>query len=308
LLTLKDSAGAVLSQNDDGGFRLESQITYVATHDETVYVEASAFGTRVGTYQISVGSSGSAVDNDVADSPRLGLTSIVIGTPQSGDLEVGGDKDVFSLLVEAGSTYQFDLKGSASNVGSLIDPFLRVLDINGEVLDQNDDGGRGFESSLNYTALSTGEVFIEAGAFSSSQTGTYQIDILQTSISTLSLGDTVGSSIENATSANLNSIFAGNIDFLGDKDMFQFSLEAGSTYRFDVRGSHSNHGTLWDPQAFLYDENNTLIAQDDDSGTGFESSISYTVVESGNYYLNVMGNIGELSQTSGSYSVETVFF
>ena len=57
-----------------------------------------------------------------------------------------------------------------------------------------------------------------------------------------------------------------------------------------------------------FNENNTLIAQDDDSGTGFESSISYTAVESGNYYLSVMGNIGELSQTSGSYSVESVFF
>ena len=28
LLTLKDSAGTILSQNDDGGFRLESQIIF----------------------------------------------------------------------------------------------------------------------------------------------------------------------------------------------------------------------------------------------------------------------------------------
>ena len=307
-LTLKDGSGTVLSQNDDGGFRLESQITYLATNNETIYVEAGAFGGRTGTYEISVGSSGAVVDNDIAGTPGLGVPSITIGTSQSGDLEVGGDKDVFSLSVDAGATYQIDLKGSTSNVGSLTDPLLRVLDLNGEVLDQNDDGGRGFESSLNYTALSTEQIFIEAGAFSSFQTGTYQIDVLQTSISTSSLGDTVGSSIQNATSANLNSIFGGNIDFLGDKDMFQFSLEAGSTYQFDVRGSHSNHGTLWDPQAFLYDENNTLIAQDDDSGAGFESSISYTAADSGNYYLNVMGNIGELSQTSGSYSVEALFF
>ena len=139
-------------------------------------------------------------------------------------------------------------------------------------------------------------------------TGTYQIDVLQTSAATSSLGDIVGGSIEEASSANVNTIFAGNIDFLGDKDMFEFFLEANTTYRFDIRGSHSNHGTLWDPQAFLYDENNTLIAQDDDSGTGFEASISYTPPDTGNYYLTVMGNIGELSQTSGSYSVESIFF
>ena len=308
LLTLKDSAGTILSQNDDSGFRLESQIVFTPASSQTVYVEAGAFGTHTGTYEISVGASGASADNDVADTTSQGLDSITPGISQIGNLEVGGDKDVFSLSVTSGATYQIDMKGSISNVGTLTDPLLRVLDINGEVLGQNDDGGRGFESLLTYTAPSTDEIFIEAGAFSSTLTGTYQIDVLQTSVSRSSLGDTVGGSIEEASSANLNSIFAGNIDFLGDKDMFKFSLEANTTYRFDIRGSHSNHGTLWDPQAFLYDANNTLVAQDDDSGTGFESSIAYTALDSGDYYLNVMANIGELSQTSGSYSVESIFF
>ena len=308
LLTLKDSAGTILSQNDDGGFRLESQIIYTPTSTEILYVEAGAFGTRTGTYEISVGESGGAADNDIADAPSLGLNSITPGISQTGNIEIGGDKDVFSLSVTSGATYQIDMKGSTSNVGTLTDPLLRVLDINGEVLGQNDDGGRGFESLLSYTAPSTGEIFIEAGAFSSTLTGTYQIDVLQTSAATSSLGDIVGGSIEEASSANVNTIFAGNIDFQGDKDMFEFFLEANTTYRFDIRGSHSNHGTLWDPQAFLYDHNNTLVAQDDDSGTGFEASISYTPPDTGNYYLTVMGNIGELSQTSGSYSVESIFF
>ena len=41
--------------------------------------------------------------------------------------------------------------------------------------------------------------------------------------------------------------------------------------------------------------------------TFFTSSVQKSGT-SGNYYLSVMGNIGELSQTSGSYSVESVFF
>jgi hypothetical protein len=274
--------------------------------DETVYIEAGAVGDRTGTYEISLGSTGATAD--VEDIPAEGLTSIVSGASQSGDIEVGGDKDVFSLSVTSGTTYQIDLKGSVSNVGTLVDPLLRVLNLNGEVLGQNDDGGRGLESSVSYTALSVGEIFLEAGAFNSTQTGTYQIDIVQTSISTASLGDIVGDTLEEAAVASLGNIFAGNIDFLGDKDIYEFSLDAGTTYRFDVRGSHSNHGTLWDPQAFLYDENKVLIAQDDDSGNGFEASISYLVPESGKYYLDIMGNIGELSQVSGSYSVESLIF
>ena len=118
LLTLKDSAGAILSQNDDGGFRLESQIIFTPISTETVYVEAGAFGTRTGTYEISVGASGTSADNDVADTPSLGLTSIIPGISQTGDVEVGGDKDVFSLSVTSGATYQIDMKGSTSNVGT----------------------------------------------------------------------------------------------------------------------------------------------------------------------------------------------
>ena len=185
-------------------------------------MEAGAFDTHTGTYEISVGASGGSADNDIANAPSLGLTSITPGISQTGNIEIGGDKDVFSLSVASGATYQIDMKGSTSNLGTLTDPLLRVLDINGEVLGQNDDGGRGFESLLSYTAPSTGEIFIEAGAFSSTLTGTYQIDVLQTSAATSSLGDIVGGSIEEASSANVNTIFAGNIDFLGDKDVFEF--------------------------------------------------------------------------------------
>jgi hypothetical protein len=95
LLTLKDSAGTILGQNDDGGFRLESQIIYTPTTTETLYVEAGAFDTDTGTYEISVGESGGSADNDIANAPSLGLTSITPGISQTGNIEIGGDKDVF---------------------------------------------------------------------------------------------------------------------------------------------------------------------------------------------------------------------
>ncbi|MBH67104.1 MAG: hypothetical protein CMM58_02005 [Rhodospirillaceae bacterium] len=304
LLTLRDGSGNILAQDDDGGFRLESQITYTAESSTTLYLEAGAFGTRTGSYEISVGSNSTI--GDVADVPGSGLTEISIGISQTGDLEVGGDKDVFSLSVNSGGTYQIDLRGSTSGVGTLTDPLLRVLDANSQVLAENDDGGSGFESSLNFTASSTGEVFLEAGAFSSSQTGTYQLDVSQTGVSTASLGDLIGQTAAHAPLASLGTIFGGAIDFDGDRDMYQFSLTAGSTYQFNIRGSHSSHGTLWDPQAFLYGENGELLAQDDDSGTGFDSSISYTAQDTGSYYLDVVANIGHLSHATGTYSVESV--
>ena len=121
---------------------------------------------------------------------------------------------------------------------------LRVLDADSRVLAQNDDGGTGLESSLSFTTSGSGELFLEAGAFSSSQTGTYQIDVLQSGISTSSLGDLIGQTQEHAPITALDTIFGGAIDFQNDRDMYQFILEAGTTYQFDVRGSNSSHGTL----------------------------------------------------------------
>ena len=303
LLTLRDPDGNILAQNDDGGFRLESQISYTSTSTGTVYVEAGAFGANTGTYEISVGSSSSG--GDVADTPGSGLIVVASGTPVTGELETGGDKDVYSLSVTSGGTYQIDLRGSTSGLGTLADPLLRVLDANSAVLAENDDGGRGLESSLTFTASNSGEIFLEAGAFSSRQTGTYQIDVLQSGISTSSLGDLIGQTQEHAPITALDTIFGGAIDFQNDRDMYQFILEAGTTYQFDVRGSNSSHGTLWDPQAFLYNADGVLVAQDDDSGTAFDASIAYTAPTNGSYYLDVISNMGLLAQSVGTYSVET---
>jgi len=303
LLTLRDVNGNILAQDDDGGFRLESQISYTPITTGTVYVEAGAFGVNTGTYEISVGSS--STGGDVADTPSSSLIAISAGTPIAGDLEIGGDKDVYSLSVTAGGTYQIDLRGSASGLGTLADPLLRVLDADSRVLAQNDDGGNGLESSLSFTTTGSGQLFLEAGAFSSSQTGTYQIDVEQSGVSTSSLGDLIGQTQEHAPITTLDTIFGGAIDFQNDRDMYQFILEAGTTYQFDVRGSNSSHGTLWDPQAFLYNVDGVLVAQDDDSGTAFDASIAYTAPTNGSYYLDVISNMGLLAQSVGTYSVET---
>ena len=47
----------------------------------------------------------------------------------------------------------------------------------------------------------------------------------------------------------------GNIDTSGDRDWFAVELEAGRTYRFDLKGSHTGDGTLSDPSLHgIYDE------------------------------------------------------
>ncbi len=65
----------------------------------------------------------------------------------------------------AGTTLTIDQKGFFSSVGTLQDTLLTLRDVNRNILAQNDGGGFRLESQISYTPISTGTVYIEAGAF-----------------------------------------------------------------------------------------------------------------------------------------------
>ena len=92
----------------------------------------------------------------------------------------------------------------------------------------------------------------------------------------------------------------GSIETAGDTDWFKISLVAGVTYTFDAMGSPSGKGTLADTYLRLRDGAGTSIAFDDDSGTGYDSRITFTASSSGTYFLSA----GSASSTGiGTYTV-----
>ncbi|WP_084462111.1 VCBS repeat-containing protein [Bradyrhizobium sp. WSM1417] len=54
LVTLRDSSGAVLTSNDDGGYGVESHLLFVPTKSGYYYVDGGAFSSHTGTYRVSV--------------------------------------------------------------------------------------------------------------------------------------------------------------------------------------------------------------------------------------------------------------
>lgn len=104
--------------------------------------------------------------------------TISVGDSFSGSL-TSGDRDGVRIYLTAGETYQFDLLGSPSGVGTLADPYLRLYDAGGTMISSNDDGGFGFESQLSFTAVTSGYYYIEAGEYGDNGTGTY---VLNTSV------------------------------------------------------------------------------------------------------------------------------
>ena len=108
-----------------------------------------------------------------------------------------------------------------------------------------------------------------------------------------------GSGTSTTYTMSVGDTFVGSIASSGDRDGVRIYLEAGQTYTIDLRGQPSAVGTLSDPYLRLYDASGNQIAQDDDSGTGYESRITFTATASGYYYVEA----GAYGTTTGTYQM-----
>ena len=95
------------------------------------------------------------------------------------------------------------------------------------------------------------------------------------------------------------------IDHPGDTDWFAVDLEAGKTYRFDLEGTWSGGGTLYDPYLRgIYDEDGELIdgTTNDDGGRVRNSRVYFTPDEGATYYVSA----GASGNHLGTYTLAVV--
>ena len=106
------------------------------------------------------------------------IGSVATGAAAYGTINWVGDTDWFQTTLTAGTTYEFDLKGQATDSGSLADPFLRLRDSAGSPVPYAfaDDGGTGFNSKFTYTPLEDGTFYLAAGSgYHQDGIGTYTL-------------------------------------------------------------------------------------------------------------------------------------
>ncbi len=103
-----------------------------------------------------------------------------------------------------------------------------------------------------------------------------------------------------AYSITVGDTFTGMLETAGDRDWVEVDLVSGEDYRLSLTGDGSQ--PLADTFLRLYDANGNLVAQDDDSGPGFNSLLSFTAATTGTYYI-AAGAYGD--QYAGTYSVST---
>ncbi|MCA3325402.1 MAG: M10 family metallopeptidase C-terminal domain-containing protein [Roseomonas sp.] len=104
--------------------------------------------------------------------------AITLGTPLYGALEEKSDHDWYAVDLVAGARYRITLDGALfEDYGALEDPYIYLRDANGTLIDEDDDGGPGRYSLLNWIATGTGRYYLDVGAWNEDYVGGYRLTI-----------------------------------------------------------------------------------------------------------------------------------
>ena len=211
-----------------------------------------------------------------------GLT-LPVGGSATANIQFDGDIDAFSVTLEAGETYQFDVTGTSSP--ALFDPVLSLGDGTGARIAQNDDFGGSRDPRIEFTPSISGEYFLYVEGFGTS-TGNFQISATQTSQPPITTFDDYPTGTSGFLS--VGSFTTGNIETAADIDSFNVFLQEGYTYRLTARGSDTDDGTLADPVIDLYDPSGTYLQSDNDTGFGRNAEFSsFVAASTGTYRMDI---------------------
>ncbi|GAB5389663.1 MAG: hypothetical protein Alpg2KO_26310 [Alphaproteobacteria bacterium] len=152
----------------NGEFQGEDVFTY-AVHDGEATVTGQA------TIVVTSPPDDPSSDRQ-GDSPE-DAGEIIVDQSRAARINFGGDRDWFGLTVSAGGKYLIEVLGVSSEGGSLLDPQLAIYDAEGNLLDQNDDDGTGFDPELIYTAEDNGTIYVEVSEFGGDDPGSYTLQV-----------------------------------------------------------------------------------------------------------------------------------
>ncbi len=183
ILFIRNADGDVIMRSDDSD-GLNVQAYFTPTENGLYYFDiGSAFKYDIGAYEVTVTlappDDHASVLDDTATPITLDGTSTVV-TP--GTIGVPGDKDVFAVTFEEGKVYLIEGKGFASNAGTLIDPYVRIFNEKGFLVDFNNNGGTGNDSEFYFVPEEAGTYYVELSANNNANRGTYNLSISERNI------------------------------------------------------------------------------------------------------------------------------
>ncbi|MYI19562.1 MAG: hypothetical protein F4121_05590 [Acidimicrobiia bacterium] len=300
-----DSTGTLVAgtSDADSGVGTDAFVVFEPATAGSYYVAVGTGNSGRGTYELTAGTDVVTADSD--DYPNDTTTTgtvTVDGAATSAEVEYRGDRDWLAVTLAANTTYWLEVQGASSGNGTLADPELYgVFDGTSTLVagTSDADNGHGTDAELIFEVSTAGTYYIDVG---SSEVGTYQVSV--TDVSDGFTDDYAGDATTTGTVA-VGGYVTGEVQYLGDRDWFTVTLEAGQEYFVWVEGRGRGRGTIPDSHLYgVYDSTSTLVAgtSDADSGAGRDSFALVTVGTDGTYYIAAGSAGGE----RGTYRVTVV--
>jgi hypothetical protein len=271
-LVLTDGDGNVVSEDDDGADETDSSLQATLEADGTYTIWAGSFsGDAVGAYTLSLEEGTAPETTD--------LREIDFGQTRQGTIDSADPRDPAHNDLAEPVTFQASADQTAviAMESEQIDPYLVLGDGDGNVLTQNDDGGSGFNSRMEPVIPEDGTYTIWAGSFEPDATGDYTLSLEEgtapetTNLHEIDFGQTREGYIDSEDSR------APASDKLGEPVTFEGAVDQTAAITMDSEAI--------DPYLVLTDDTGTVIAENDDGGSGFNSRITTSLPEDGTYTI-----------------------
>ena len=264
-LSLKNSTGSEVANNNDGGAGDNSVIGYTPATDATYFISAEDAFAGVGSYILTMERE---TADDVGTKGRLFQGEMV-----KSKVDFSFDEDWYKVELRANYTYIFDLSQDGTSV-QLDDPWLSLRNSTGSELDFDDNDGGGSNARVAYTPTSDGTFFISAEDDYTGQ-GSYILEMRR------DIADNVGTQ----TGLVAGETVAGSMDYAFDQDWYRLELVAGVEYSFLLEQDGTTT-QLYDPYLTLRNSSGSALEYDDSDGGGTNALITFTPTSSGTYFIS----------------------
>ena len=257
---INDSEGTMIPNSSAGsGSGLEESAlkAFTTSSDGRYYVSGGGGGT--GTYRAKIENLGAR--DQTADVNING--HVVVGGYVQGQIDFPGDRDWFAVDLQAGHTYEIDMRGGeggySDSQGNLIWAQLQgIYDAAGERV-PNTGGNIGQNpepSTIVFTPQTGGRFYISAqGRYPPWYLGTYTLYITDRDGP-----DDYRSDTQTEGKVAVCGWIKGKIEREEDQDWFAVDLDEGSTYRIDLEREDGPAGVR-DPLLHgIYDSESKLIS------------------------------------------------